>query len=121
MGRKSKEVQGLLYKCAELETLVIVLIGMLGAKQILTEEETESIFGMAEIPEILGARIKRIEVQGAHLVEARKRILRETLGIDTPPEGEIFNTGEPIIEEALDDVGLEETDRPDGEPDKKLH
>ena len=121
MSRKSKEVQGLLYKCAELETLVIVLIGMLDAKQILTKEEIDSLFGMAEIPEILGARIKRIEEQGVCLIEARKKILRENLGIDVPPEGEIPNTGEPIIEEALDDVGLEEANRANGEPDKKLH
>jgi hypothetical protein len=119
--KKSKEIQGLLYKCAELETLVVVLIGMLGSKDLLTVEEVESIFEVATIPEILGARIKRIEEQGVCLIEARKKILRENLGIDTPPGGEIFNTGEPIIEEALDDVGLEEANRASGEPDKKLH
>jgi hypothetical protein len=76
---------------------------------------------MAEVPEILGARIKRIEEQGVHLIEARKKILSEMLGLDTPPEGEVPSTGEPIIEEALDDVGLEEANRASGEPDKKLH
>ncbi len=118
--KKSKEVQGLLYKCAELETLVIVLIGMLGSKDLLTAEEVESIFGVAEIPEILGARIKRIEEQGVCLIEARKRILRENLGIDTPPEGEIRNTGEPIIEEVLDDVQITEA-QDIKDPGKKLH
>ena len=54
--RKSKEVQGLLYKVAELETLIIVLIGMLDARGYLTTEEVESIFGVAQIPEIIGAR-----------------------------------------------------------------
>ncbi len=108
MVSKSKAVQGLLYKVAELETLVIVLIGMLDAKSILTKEEIVSIFGVAEIPEILGARIKRIEEQGVYLIEARKKILRENLGIDTPPEGDqILNT-----EEVLDDTKG---------PGKKLH
>ena len=110
--RKSKEVQGLLYKVAELETLVIVLIGMLDAKGILTKEEIESIFGVAEIPEILGARIKRIEEQGVHLVEARKKMLRETLGIDTPP-----NTGEAIIEDTPDETEVAAVK----DPDQKLH
>ncbi len=118
--RKSKEVQGLLYKVAELETLIIVLIGMLDARGYLTTEEVESIFGVAEIPEIIGARIKRIEEQGVHLIEVRKRILRENLGIDTPPEGDILNTGEPIIEEALDDVQITEA-QDIRDPDKKLH
>ncbi len=108
MVRKSKEVQGLLYKVAELETLLIVLIGMLDARGYLTTEEVESIFGVAEIPEILGARIKRIEEQGVYLIKARKKLLSEMLGIDTPPE-------EPIIEEALDDVQNTK------EPEKKLH
>ena len=108
MVRKSKEVQGLLYKVAELETLLVVLIGMLDARGYLTTEEVESIFGVAEIPEILGARIKRIEEQGVYLIKARKKILSEMLGIDTPPEGDqILNT-----EEVLDDTK---------EPDKKLH
>ena len=52
------------------------------------------------------------------MIEVRKRILRENLGIDTPPEGDILNTGEPIIEGALDDVGREEAAKG---PTKKLH
>ena len=120
MVRKSKEVQGLLYKVAELETLIVVLIGMLDARGYLTTEEVESIFGVAGIPEILGARIKRIEEQGVYLIKARKKILSEMLGIDTPTDGDIFDTGEPIIEEALDDVQITESQDTKG-PDKKLH
>ena len=116
--KKSKEVQGLLYKVAELETILMVLVGILGANGSLTEEEAITVFEMAEIPEILGARIKRIEEHGVHLVEARKKLLSEMLGIDTPIDGEIFNTGEPVIEEALDDMGREEAAKG---PGKKLH
>jgi len=116
--KKSKEVQGLLYKVAELETLLIVLIGILGNNGAITEEEARTIFEMADIPEILGARIKRIEEHGVHLVEARKKLLSEMLGVDTPTDGDIFNTGEPIIEGALDDVGREEAAKG---PTKKLH
>ena len=121
MVAKSKEVQGLLFKVAELETLLLLLIGLLDAKGLLTVEEIDSIFGVAEIPEILSARIKRIEEQGAHLIEARKRVISEILGIDIPPEGAIPSTGEPIIEEALDDVGIEEASSAVKDPDKKLH
>jgi len=103
--KKSKEVQGLLYKVAELETIVVVLIGILGSNGSLTQDEAESIFEVSEIPEILGGRIKRIEEHGVHLVEARKKLLSEMLGVDTPIDGDIFNTGEPAIEEALDDMG----------------
>ncbi len=117
MVRKSKEVQGLLYKVAELETLLIVLIGMMDAKGFLTKEEVEAIFGMAEIPEILGARIKRIETQGETMIEARKTILSEILGIDVPPEGVVPKLGEPIIEDALDEAEVAAVK----DPDKKLH
>ncbi len=117
MGTKSKEVQGLLYKVAELETLLIVLIGMLDAKGILTKEEVATIFGMAEIPEILGARIKRIETQGESMLEARKMILREILGMNIPPEGVVPTLGEPIIEDALDEAVVAAVK----DPDKKLH
>ncbi|KKM07059.1 hypothetical protein LCGC14_1737760 [marine sediment metagenome] len=106
--RKSKEVQGLLYKVAELETLVIVLIGMLDARGYLTKEEVASIFGVAEIPEILAARIKRIEEQGVHLIEARKKTLSEKLGLDTSPEEDILNTAESIIEEVSGDAPITE-------------
>ena len=116
--KKSKEVQGLLYKVAELETLLVVLIGILGSNGTITEEEGRTIFEMADIPEILGGRIKRIEEHGVHLVEARKKLLSEMLGIDTPTDGEIFDTGEPAIEEALDDMGREEAAKG---PGKKLH
>ncbi len=116
--KKSKEVQGLLYKVAELETILIVLIGVLGSNGSLTKEEAESVFEIADIPEILGGRIKLIEEHGVHLVEARKKLLRETLGIDTPIDGDIFDTGEPIIEGALDDVGREEAAKGST---KKLH
>ena len=116
--KKSKEVQGLLYKVAELETILVILIGILGNNGSITEEEARTIFEMADIPEILGGRIKRIEEHGEHLVEARKRILRENLGIDTPTGGDIFDTGEPAIEEALDDMGREEAAKG---PTKKLH
>lgn len=117
MVKKSKEVQGLLHKVAELETLLIVLIGMLDAKGFLTKEEVGTIFNMAEIPEILGARIQRIEAQGEVMVEARKKLLSEMLGIDIPPGGVEPVLGEPILEEALDAVAAAAVK----DPDKKLH
>jgi hypothetical protein len=115
MVKNSKEVQGLLYKCAELETLIVVLIGMLAANSTLTQEEAESILEVAAMPEILSARIKRIEEQGTHLLEARKKLLREKLGI-TPFTNE--EKGEPIIQGVLEDAELPEKAR---DPDKKLH
>lgn len=110
MAKKSKEVQGLLFKVAELETLVIVLIGMLDAKGTLTKEEIEAIFGMAEIPEILGARIKRIEEQGSVLIEARKRLLSELLDLNAA-----------LTEEDAPDADLLEETPVAKDPDKKLH
>ncbi len=96
--KKSKEVQGLLIKVAELETLLILLIGMLQAQGTLSSKEVTSIFEVAEIPEILLARIKLIKEQGASLMEARKRFLSEKLGIESLPEEE------PILEKG---VGVE--------------
>jgi hypothetical protein len=116
MVKNSKEVQGLLYKCAELETLTVVLIGMLGANGVLTPEEVESLFEVAQMPEILGARIKRIEEQGTHLLEARKKLLRENLGI--APFTDEEKGIEPIIEGVLEDEALLEKAK---DPDKKLH
>ena len=117
---KSKEVQGLLFKVAELEALLIVLLGTLGEKQLLDPQEVSAIFQVAEMPEILSARIQQIEKRGEELINIRKKILSETLGIATCPEGEIFNTGEPIIEQALDEVGFIEATMPKGSG-KKLH
>jgi hypothetical protein len=115
MVKNSKEVQGLLYKCAELESLLIILLGILHTKGTLTDEEVAAIFSMSEVPEILGARIKSIEEQGAHLLEARKTLLREKLGI-TPFTNE--EKGEPITEGVLEDEALLEKAK---DPDKKLH
>jgi len=112
MPRKSKEVQGLLYKVAELETLVMVLMGVLHTNGMLSDEEVHAICSAAEIPEILGSRIKLIEQQGVHLIEARKKVLSEMLGVDTLPEEE------PIIQGVLEDEGIPETVK---DPDKKLH
>ncbi len=116
MVKNSKEVQGLLYKCAELETMVVVLLGMLGANGTLTQEEVESILEVAAMPEILSARIKRIEEQGTHLLEARKKLLREKLGITPFTDEEKGH--EPIIQGELEDEELPEKAR---DPDKKLH
>jgi len=116
MVNNSKEVQGLLYKCAEMESLLIILLGILHTKGALTDEEVAAIFEMSEVPEILGARIKSIEEQGTHLLEARKKILREKLGI-TPFTDEERGC-EPIIEGVLEDEELPGEAR---DPDKKLH
>jgi hypothetical protein len=116
MVKNSKEIQGLLYKCAELESLLIILLGILHTKGGLSDEEVEAIFAMAEVPEILGARIKNIEEQGVHLLEARKKILREKLGI-TPFTDEEKGC-EPIIEGVLEDEELPGEAR---DPNKKLH
>jgi hypothetical protein len=82
--RRSKEVEGLLLKTAELETFLILLIGLLEAKGHLTPEELQVMLGVVQMPEILAARIKSIEEQGSSLMEARKTLLSETLGL-TPP------------------------------------
>ena len=79
--RRSKEVEGLLLKTAELETMVVVLLGMLEAKKCFTRGEIEDLFEVAEMPEILAARIKVIEEKGSALMEARKTLLSENLGI----------------------------------------
>lgn len=120
MVNKSKEVQGLLFKVAELEVVVTLLTGLLTAKGVLTSEDVQAIYGMAEVPEIIGARIQRIEAEGAALIEARKRLLSDLLDINTPPEGEILDTGEPIIEDALDEAEITEA-REVKDPDRKLH
>jgi hypothetical protein len=122
MSVLSKEVQGLLYKVAELETILLVFIGMLDAKGMLVQEELEAIFGAAEIPEILGARIKMIEEQGEELVAARKRYLSEMLGVVPPPEDEVSTSDTPIVKEVLDDEFEETGPIPQGQdPNKKLH
>jgi hypothetical protein len=79
MSSKSKEVQGLLHKVAELEILLIVLLGILDAKEILSTSEVQALFEAAEFPEILSARVKLIEEEGEALIEARKKFLSEKL------------------------------------------
>ena len=119
MDNKGREVQGLLYKVAELETLLILLLGMLSAKEILSEEELESIFGVASMPEILAARIKLIEAQGEALVEARKKVVSELLGL---PDEEPLTVGEDYGEsETSDNRDAEEGEVPVKDPNKKLH
>jgi len=118
-SNKGREVQGLLYKVAELETLLILMLGMLSAKEILSEEELESIFGAASLPEILAARIKLIETQGEALVEARKRVVSEMLGL---PDKEPLVTGENYGEsEISNDRDAEEGEVSVKDPSKKLH
>lgn len=128
MVNKSKEVQGLLFKVAELEVVVTLLTGLLTAKGVLTSEDVQAIYGMAEVPEIIGARIQRIEAEGAALIEARKRLLSEMLGVVPEEEGDyVFKEKKRpafphthISEEDVVDE-LEEESKPSKGPDKKLH
>lgn len=91
---KSKEVQGLLLKVAELETLLVILVGLLRNKEVLSVEELENLFAVAEIPEILSARIKLIKEKGVSIIEARKQIISEKLGLGSEP----FIAGEDVKE-----------------------
>jgi hypothetical protein len=119
ISNKGREVQGLLYKVAELETLLILILGMLSAKEILSNEELESIFGVAGTPEILAARIKCIEEQGEALVDARKKVVSEMLSL---PDKEPFTIGEDYGEpETSNDRNAEEGEVPVKDPNKKLH
>ena len=119
LSNRGREVQGLLYKVAELETLLILTLGMLSAKEILSDEELESIFGVASTPEILAARIKLIEAQGEALVDARKRVVSEMLGL---PDEEPLTTGEDYGETRTSvDRDAEEGEVPVKDPNKKLH
>ena len=74
MKVNESDVQGLLFKLAEVETLVVVLLATLGSAKILTKEQVASIFTLSEVPEILAALIKHIEDQGSFLVEAREGV-----------------------------------------------
>ncbi len=115
MNGKTKEVQGLLLKVAELEILVITLLGLLKGKELITLEDEELLFNLAESPELLGARIKQMEMRGVGLVKARKKTLIKSLGLAPSEE-------EPITPDALD--VLEEAygvSKEKDKPSKKFH
>jgi len=71
MEIKESDIQGLLFKLAEVETLVVVLLSILGSNGTLTQEQVSTVFDLADIPEVLAARIQHIEDQGKFLVDAR--------------------------------------------------
>ena len=112
MVNKSKEVQGLLYKVAEVESILIMLVAMLDAKGVVDKADIESIFAVAEIPEILTARIKRILEQGEEMIEARKKAISEMLGLEDLPHQQ---------KEPIEEVVDEKDTRAVRDPDEKLH